>query len=132
MSWRDLGDGIHRLRVRGTDAAGNRDATPASRAWRVDTRGPWVRGAGPTASTRDRTPTLRATISDAGGQLTRSHLDLRVDGKVASWVHYDVRRGLMAWTPQRGLAPGRHSVRLVAVDKVGNRTVTQWGFTIRR
>ncbi|MDQ2700367.1 MAG: cadherin-like domain-containing protein [Actinomycetota bacterium] len=39
-SFAGLGDGPHEFRVRATDGAGNRDQTPASRAWSIDTTEP--------------------------------------------------------------------------------------------
>ncbi|WP_308189679.1 PKD domain-containing protein [Nocardioides sp. cx-169] len=132
VTLRNLRDGVHRMRVRATDAAGNTDATPAAHTWRVDTRGPVVRATAPRGSTRDRTPTVRATVSDPGSQLTRNQLTLRVDGRVVRGVRYDARADRMTWTSGRPLSVGRHTVRLVAVDAAGNRTVMQWRFTLRR
>lgn len=125
-----LRDGGYRLLVRAVDEAGNEDATPAVRTWRVDTRGPSVGATGPRA-TGDRTPTVRATVRDGGGPLARRQLTLRVDGKVRE-VRYDARTGRMTWTPSKPLPAGRHAVRLVAVDAAGNRTVTQWRLVLRR
>ncbi len=130
-TFRGLRQGVHRLKVRAVDAAGNKDATPVVRTWRVDTRGPVVRATGPKGVTRDRTPTIRAVVRDAGSQLARRHVTLRVDGRTVK-VRYDARTDRMTWTPGRPMSAGRHTVRLVAVDPVGNRTVTTWRFRVRR
>ncbi len=47
-------------------------------------------------------------------------------------MDYVARKDRMTWTPDRALSPGRHTVRLVAEDALGNRTVTKWRFTVRR
>ena len=131
-TFRGLREGPHRLQVRASDAAGNTDATPAVRRWTVDTTGPVVRGLRPAGSTRDRTPTVRARVTDRHSAVRRRDLVLRVDGRVVGGLRYDARRGRLTWTPRRALTPGRHAVRLVAVDAAGNRTVRAWRFQIRR
>ncbi|WP_209020779.1 PKD domain-containing protein [Nocardioides sp. 1609] len=127
----NLRQGAQRLEVRAVDAAGNKDATPVVRTWRVDTQGPMVKNLGPKGTTRDRTPTVRAVVRDQGSELARRHLTLRIDGKTVG-VRYDARTDRMTWTSGRPMSIGRHTVRLVVVDAVGNRTTTTWRFTVRR
>lgn len=122
-----LRDGAHRLQVRAIDAAGNTDATPATRSWTVDTTGPAVRRTS-LARTADRTPTLRASVSDRHSKVRR--VVVRVDGRVAL-ARYDARRGVVTATPGRRLPPGPHAVKVVAVDAVGNRSVTTWKVRVR-
>ena len=57
---------------------------------------------------------------------------LLLDGEQVRGVRYDARRDRVRWTPRKALSPGRHKVRLVATDELGNRTVTTWRFTIGR
>jgi len=61
-----LPDGAHSFEVRAVDAAGNADASPASRSLTIDTQAPAVtlRSPAPGAATRDATPALSG---DAGG-----------------------------------------------------------------
>lgn len=125
-----LRDGGYRLLARAVDEAGNQDPTPAVHTWRVDTHGPSVSAIGPRA-TGDRTPTVRATVRDGGDSLAGLRLTLRVDDRLRA-VEHDARTGRMTWTPGRPLSAGRHTVRLVAVDAAGNRTVTQWQLVLRR
>jgi hypothetical protein len=131
-TFRGLRDGRHDLQVRAVDGAGNADPTPAVRRWTVDTDGPVVRGTRPAGSLHDRTPTVRATVRDRHTLVRRSGLVLRIDGRVVDGVRYDASGGRLAWTPRRALAPGRHVVRLVATDALGNRSVTTWRFRVRR
>ncbi|QCW52279.2 PKD domain-containing protein [Nocardioides dongxiaopingii] len=127
----NLRQGAQRLEVRAVDAAGNEDATPVVRTWKVDTQGPVVKNLGPRGTTRDRTPTVRAVVRDQGSELARRHLTLRIDGKKVG-VRYDARTDRMTWTSGRAMSIGRHTVRLVVVDAVGNRTTKTWRFTVRR
>ncbi|WP_211349328.1 PKD domain-containing protein [Nocardioides litoris] len=132
LTYRDLRDGSYRLLVRAVDAAGNKDATPVVRTWRVDTRKPTVRTTGPKGSTRDRTPTVKATVADSGQRIGRSQVTLRVDGEVKPGFRWNASTGRLTWTPGKRMAAGRHTVRVVVVDAAGHRTVTQWRFTVRR
>ena len=57
-----LADGPHTLAVTATDSSGNSDATPATRAWSVDTVAPDTAiTSGPTGLTSDATPTFTFT-----------------------------------------------------------------------
>jgi hypothetical protein len=62
-----LTDGPHTFEVRATDAAGNVDPTPASRAFTVDTVAPdtTITG-GPDGATNDNTPTFTFVASEPG------------------------------------------------------------------
>ncbi|GAA5116469.1 hypothetical protein GCM10023339_25180 [Alloalcanivorax gelatiniphagus] len=128
--YRDLGDGEHEVRVRAVGAGGT-DATPATATWTVDRTGPRVRKVAPEGPTRDRTPTLDAVITDRHSTVRAGDLQLFVDGNRVRGVRYDARKDRMTATSKR-LAPGRHVVRLVAEDALGNRTVTKWRFTVLR
>ncbi|WP_157537374.1 PKD domain-containing protein [Nocardioides sp. Root190] len=125
-----LRDGPHRLLVRAVDPSGNVDPTPAHRSWTVDSRGPAVDLIGPTGPVRDRTPTVRARVRDIPSPVRARGIVLRVDGRLVA-IRYDARRGVVTWQPRRALAPGRHRVRLVVADSVGNRTVRTWSFRVR-
>lgn len=98
----------------------------------ADTTGPVIRDVQPVGFVRDRTPPVRATVSDRYSRVRGRDLALRIDGRVVTGFGYDALRDRLAWTPRRALAPGRHTMRLVAVDVIGNRTVERWRFWIRR
>ncbi|MGF9759145.1 hypothetical protein AAII07_28490, partial [Microvirga sp. 0TCS3.31] len=131
QTYRGLADGEHEVRVRAV-SAGGADATPATASWTIDRTGPRVRKVTPKGSTRDRTPTVGAIITDRHSSVRAGDLKLFVDGEQVRGVRYDARTDRMTWTPKRALASGRYTVRLVAEDALGNRTVERWGFRIRR
>ncbi|TWH04710.1 FOG: PKD repeat [Nocardioides sp. J9] len=138
--WRDcaatptfggLRDGPHVLRVRAVDRAGNVDPSPAVRRWRVDTRGPAVARLRPVGGTRDRTPLVRARVVDRWSAVRARSVVLRVDGRRVAG-RYDARRDVVRWQARKALPPGRHRVRLVVRDALGNATVRTWTFRVRR
>ncbi|MGZ4651287.1 MAG: Ig-like domain-containing protein [Kineosporiaceae bacterium] len=109
-----LADGAHSVSVRATDAAGNVDATPATRAFTVGTTLPadniapdTTIGSGPTGPTNDTTPTFAFTSSESG-----STFQCRVDA--GSWASCT-----SPWTTT-ALASGAHSVSVRATDAAGN------------
>ncbi|MGZ6587943.1 MAG: Ig-like domain-containing protein [Solirubrobacteraceae bacterium] len=109
-----LADGPHSVSVRATDAAGNVDATPATRAFTVDTTPPadttapnTTIGSGPTGPTNDSTPTFAFTASESA-----STFQCRVD--TGSWATCT-----SPWTTA-ALGDGAHSVSVRATDVAGN------------
>ena len=64
-----LAEGAHSFSVRAVDAAGNIDATPATRSWTVDTVAPITSiDTGPPTYTASRTVTFTFSSSDAGAR----------------------------------------------------------------
>ena len=110
-----LADGPHTFQVRATDAVGNVDATPASRAFTVDTTDSTAPDtsitAGPSGPTNDSTPTFTFTSTEAG-----STFECRIDaGAFAACT-----------TPftTNALADGPHTFQVRATDGVGNIDAT--------
>jgi len=111
----DLADGAHTFDVRAIDAAGNIDATPASRSFTVetgDTTPPDTTiTAGPSGPTNDPTPSFTFTATEAG-----STFECRVDGG--------------AWGPCNSphttgnLSDGTHTFDVRATDGAGNTDAT--------
>ena len=128
--YRNLSDGRHVFWVRATDEAGNADRSAARRIWTVDTRGPRVYKVSPTRVTRDRTPIVRATINDARVNLAKSDIKLYFDGRRKGQFSYNRRTDQLTYRPGR-VANKLHTVKIVAVDKAGNRTVKVWRFRVR-
>jgi hypothetical protein len=101
----------HTLRVRAIDAAGNIDATPAVRTFRVDQTPPQTRFAsGPTGTTRDATPTFGFGSSEP------STFECRVDAQAFAPC------GASHTTAP--LPPGPHTIEARATDRAGNTDLT--------
>ena len=103
-----LTDGAHSFDVRAIDAAGNSDATPASRSITVDTAAPNTTiDSGPSGVTGDSTPTWAFSSSEAG-----STFECRLDG--GTW-----NACASPFTPA-ALTDGAHSFEVRATDPSGN------------
>jgi hypothetical protein len=103
-----IADGSHTFRVRATDAAGNVDASPATRTWTVDTAAPNTTiTSGPSGTVHSRSATLAFASDEAG-----STFECRLDA--ATWQ--------TCTSPQAysGLADGSHTVQVRATDAAGN------------
>lgn len=96
-----------------------------------DTAKPIINGLSPKpgASTRDRTPTISATIRDNATDLQKSNIKLYVDGKLKTAFSYDRNTDRLSYTTGR-LANKRHSVRIVATDDANNTSARTWRFTV--
>ena len=116
--------------MRATDKAGNTDASPAVRTWTVDRGKPTVKVLKGRQVTKDRTPTVRARLSDRHDDLRARDVKVRFDGRTAAKVRVN-RKGVMVATAKR-LAPGRHRVVLVVRDEAGNKRVVRFWITVRR
>ncbi|MGF9756680.1 Ig-like domain repeat protein, partial [Microvirga sp. 0TCS3.31] len=125
-----LGQGEHELRVRATDKAGNTDASPAARTWTVDRGKPKVTVLKGSKVTKDRTPTVRARLSDRYDDLRARDVKVRFGGRAAAKVRVN-RKGVMVATAKR-LAPGRHRVVLTVRDEAGNKSTVRFWITVRR
>ncbi len=116
-----LADGSHTFEVRATDAAGNADATPASRTFTVDATAPETTI---TRHPRKRTTSHQATFRFTAGE-AGSSFKCRLDDR--RW------RSCSPPTIFRGLDSGRHVLRVYAIDAVGNAdpTPSTWRWRIR-
>ena len=105
-----LGDGQHTFEVRGTDPAGNTDASPAGRTFTVDATPPDTQiNSGPAtgSTTVDSTPSFDFSATEAG-----SAFECRLDGEafaVCSSEHTTA-----------ALGNGQHTFEVRATDPVGN------------
>ncbi len=82
-------------------------------------------------STRDRTPNIAATVSDAETELQQGSIKLSLDGNPRDNFSYDANTDRLTYIPPR-LAYGRHEVEVVARDEAGNVTTYTWGFKVIR
>jgi hypothetical protein len=108
----DLGEGAHTFRARAIDPAGNVDATPAQRAWRIDLTPPETTiGAAPPALVNAASATFGFTSNEAGSTFECS-LDSGAFAACVSPVSYSA------------LAQGSHTFRVRATDPAANRDPT--------
>lgn len=104
--------GVHVLRARAVDAAGNVDATPARWTWTIDRTPPRTTiTAGPRSGTSSRTATLYFKSNERGGTFRCS-----LDGRAFAPCRSPLRRA--------GFARGLHTLRVRAVDVAGNVDAT--------
>jgi hypothetical protein len=106
-------DGSHSFKVQAADAAGNADATPATRVWRVDTTPPDTRiDSAPPSVTSASIATLAFSSPDADVAAFQCALD------GAAFADCESPRALSA------LSVGSHGFQVRAVDVAGNADPT--------
>ena len=117
----NLADGSHTFDVRAVDGVGNRDATPASRTWTVDTTGPdTTLTSTPPAVSGSDTGTFAFSGSDAGGSGV-SAFECQLDG--GAWATCSSPESFT------GLPDGSHTVQVRTIDVAGNPDATPASFT---
>ena len=103
-----LADGSHNFDVRARDAAGNLDATPASRAWTVDTTAPDTSITdGPLADTTATSADFSFSATETG-----STFECQLDG--GAWENCSSPRGYT------DVAEGPHTFNVRATDALGH------------
>ena len=85
----------------------------------------------PGGSTRDRTPNIAATVTDAETELQQGSIKLSLDGNSRDNFSYNAGTDRLTYTPPR-LAYGRHKAEVIAKDAAGNVTTYTWGFKVVR
>ena len=86
----------------------------------------------PRSRTKDPTPRITAIVRDKETDLRKSNLTLILDGKKKSTFKYNANRDKLSYTPKRKLAPGKHSVKVVARDGRGLKAARKWTFGVKR
>src|SRR5207248_8018128 len=113
-----LGDGLHALRVRATDLAGNTAATPTASTRPVDTAAPNT-----TITAQPSDPSNNTTPSFSFGSTeTGSTFKCRIDG--GSWTPCSSPDSLSP-----ALADGSHTFDVRATDQAGNTDATPATYT---
>jgi hypothetical protein len=110
-----LEDGWHTLRVRALDDMLNADPTPAKRRWRIDTRAPSRPSVAGPRLAREDSPEYRFSSADPGTLRRRIRFRCAFDTK---------RLHVCSSASRRHLPPGRHVLRVRAVDPAGNESGT--------
>jgi hypothetical protein len=99
-----------------------------------------ITGVGPTGRVaRSPNLTIRATVRDYGGGLSKNGIRLYLDGSEKSRFRYDEASGSLTHYVGRVLSPGTHEVRIEArsesSDKHGRSSgsrTKRWTFTVVR
>jgi hypothetical protein len=109
----------------------------ASKTTSYRTGGISITGLGPTGRVSGRRLTVRATVWDQGGSLSKGDIRLYLDGSEKSRFHYDQASGQLSYYVGRALSPGVHEVRIEAEaagsDDRGHHSGTaskRWTFTV--
>jgi thermitase len=85
----------------------------------------------PGSKTRDRTPSIAATVQDNRSELMKSDIRLFVDGKERTSFSYDQVGDRLRYTSTR-LSYARHTIKIVSDEDAGNTAIRSWRFTVRR
>ncbi|MEO8701960.1 MAG: LamG domain-containing protein [Kofleriaceae bacterium] len=115
-SYLALAQGAHSFAVRATDAAMHTDASPATRAWTIDTVAPIVTITGGPAEASTSGPRVIFTFTANDGVVTCS-----LDGAAFTACTSPVSRNLPA---------GAHELRVRAVDTAGNTGMDTRAWTV--
>jgi hypothetical protein len=99
-----------------------------------------ITGVGPTGRVaRSPNLTIRATVRDYGGGLSRKGIRLYLDGSEKSRIRYDQASGSLTYYVGRTLSPGTHEVRIEAESessdkqgRTGGSARKRWTFTVVR
>jgi subtilisin family serine protease len=81
--------------------------------------------------TRDRTPTISATVRDDETDLTASNISLYVDGRQVATFDYDQATDELTYMSTR-LSSTRHMVEVIVQDGQGASTTKAWSFRVKR
>jgi peptidoglycan/xylan/chitin deacetylase (PgdA/CDA1 family) len=103
-----LSNGSHTFSVRAKDAAGNVDATPATRTWAVDTSAP------DTSITSGPTGLVRSTSASFGFSATQSGSSFECKLDAGAWAACTSPKAYS------GLSQGSHTFSVRAKDAAGN------------
>jgi hypothetical protein len=127
--------GTYTATVTATDEDGNSAsdevAVTVTAPQSVDTGRPTVAPVSPRGRVKDRTPRVVAIVRDSGSGVDGGGITVKVDGKRLRFT-YDEQRGRVVAAVRKALKPGLHRVKVVAVDRAGNRTVRRWSFRVVR
>ena len=85
----------------------------------------------PSPRTRDRTPTVAATVRDNRTELSKSNIRLALDGRERAGFSYDAGTDRLTYNGGQ-LSVGNHKVTITATDAAGNDTTETWTFKVVR
>jgi hypothetical protein len=96
-----------------------------------DNAEPAVSSVKPSPRTRDRTPTVAATVRDDRTELSESNIRLALDGRERAGFSYDAGTDRLTYNGGQ-LSVGNHKVTITATDAAGNDTAETWNFKVVR
>ena len=96
-----------------------------------DSTGPKVTSVKPSPSTRDRTPTITATVRDDRDELSANDMSLVLDGQTRATISHDAGTDRLTYDSGR-LSVGKHTASITATDATGNDTTRTWTFKVVR
>ena len=85
----------------------------------------------PNSTTSDRTPTIKATVTDKETNLQKSNIKFFLDGQAKTGFTYSASTDRLSFTPASALKAGTHTVNIVATDAQGQSTTKSWSFTVK-
>lgn len=128
-------DGTEQAISRWTNLTNTEDVREFAPAWQPNSA-PQVEPLRPSpgATTADRTPRIKAGVTDAQSDLAKGDITLRLDGRTVPRKAFDYDRGTdrLYYVPGDRLAHGRHTARVEAEDGVGLVTTERWSFRVVR
>jgi hypothetical protein len=103
------------------------------------TGGVSITGMSPTGRIAGKRPTIRATVRDAGGGLSKNGIRFYLNGSEKTRFHFDPASGRLTYYVGNALPPGTHRVEIEAEsdsgDDKGSTSGTarkRWTFTVAR
>jgi hypothetical protein len=94
---------------------------------------------GPTGRITSPRPTVRATVRDQGGSLSKGDIRLYFDGSEKTRFHYDQASGQLSYYVGNALSSGTHEVRIEVESQssdnkvqIGGTARRRWTFTVAR
>ena len=86
----------------------------------------------PGSETGDRTPTIKAKVTDNDHDLEKRDIKLYLDGDRVRNFDYSRGRNVLDYTPKNNLSFGKHTVKVVAVAAQGEKATERWSFKVER
>lgn len=83
------------------------------------------------SNTRNRRPTITATVHDSQTDLTKRNITMSVDGRRVRTFTYTGATNKLKYAPRNSLSKGKHTVKIAANDGSVNKSRT-WSFRVNR
>lgn len=96
----------------------------------TDEKPPVIKNVSPTGKTADRTPAVKAKVTDGNTNLAKEDITLEFDGAAVPQekLKYSAKE-VLSYAPPK-LSFGTHTVKITATDAAGNTVPKQWNFKV--